>query len=118
MILVPVACGLSESQASKEEYGEYILQYLEEKAGIKLKKKIVYKSIFSVSDFQSAYNSYAGNALGGLAHTLLQTGPFRPPNKHRKIKNLFFSGAGTVPGIGVPSAIISGHLVRDRVAKL
>ena len=118
MILVPVACGLDETAASKEEYGEYILQYLEEKAGIKLKKKIVYKSIFSVTDFQSAYNSYAGNALGGVAHTLMQTGPFRPPNKHKKIKNLFFSGAGTVPGIGVPSAIISGHLVRDRVAKL
>ncbi len=109
MILVPVACGLEETQASKEKYGEYILQYLEEKAGIKLKDKIVYKSIFSVSDFASTYNSYAGNALGGVAHTLMQTGPFRPPNKHKKISNLFFSGAGTVPGIGVPSAVISAE---------
>jgi phytoene desaturase len=115
MILVPVACGLAEDAASKEKYGEYILQYLEKKAGIKLKEKIVYKSIFSVTDFESTYNSYAGNALGGVAHTLMQTGPFRPPNKHKKISNLFFSGAGTVPGIGVPSAVISGHLVRDRV---
>jgi phytoene desaturase len=118
MVLVPVACGLSESNLWKEQYGEYILQYLEEKLGIKLREKIVYKSIFSVTDFTSVYNSFAGNALGGVAHTLMQTGPFRPPNKHKNIDNLFFSGAGTVPGIGVPSAVVSAHLVRDRVAEM
>lgn len=115
MVLVPVACGLSESKLWKEQYGEYILQYLEEKLDIKLRDKIVYKSIFSVTDFASLYNSFAGNALGGVAHTLMQTGPFRPPNNHRKLSNLFFSGAGTVPGIGVPSAVVSAHLVRDRL---
>lgn len=118
MILVPVACGLSENETWKEQYGEYILKYLEEQAGVPLRKKIIFKKTFSVSDFASTYNSYAGNALGGVAHTLLQTGPFRPPNKHKNIENLLFVGAGTVPGIGVPAVVVSAHLVRERVKNL
>lgn len=117
MILVPIAARLQENEAWKESYGDYILRYTEEQLGISLKKKIVYKKIFSVSDFASTYNSLGGNALGGLTHTLMQTGPFRPPNKHKKLRNLFFVGANTVPGIGVPPALISAQLVRERIAK-
>lgn len=115
MVLVPIAAGLSESHEWRETYASFIISYLEKELKISLQKKIVFKEIFSVSDFASAYNSYAGNALGGLAHTLFQTGLWRPNNTHKNISNLFFSGAGTVPGIGVPPALISGHLVRDRV---
>ena len=118
MVLVPVATGLPEDKASKEKYADFIIEYLERRLKLKLKKNIVSKTIFSVTDFESTYNSYKGNALGGLAHTLLQTGPWRPSNKHAKLKNVFFSGANTVPGIGVPPAVISGHLVRERVRKM
>lgn len=117
MVLVPIAPGLEETPAWKEAYAQFILSYIEESIGINLKKRIVLQEIFSVSDFASMYNSYNGNALGGLAHTLRQTGLFRPNNTHRKLRNLFFAGAGTVPGIGVPPALISGSLVRDRVRK-
>lgn len=115
MILVPIAPGLKEDAAWKEHYGNFILDYIEQNMGIKLKDKLVVKHIFSVSDFASRYNSLQGNALGGLAHTLFQSAIWRPTNKSKKVKNLFFAGANTVPGIGVPPAIISGHLVRDRV---
>lgn len=117
MVLVPIAPGLREDKKSKEKYAQYILNYLEEKLDIQFQKNIVYKKIFSVSDFENRYNSYKGNALGGLAHTLLQSSIWRSNNKHPKVKGLYFSGANTNPGIGVPPAIISGHLVRDRILK-
>jgi phytoene desaturase len=115
MILVPIAPGLKEDAAWKEHYGNFILDYIEQNMGVALKDNIVVKHLFSVSDFASRYNSLKGNALGGLAHTLFQSALWRPTNKSKKVKNLFFVGANTVPGIGVPPAIISGHLVRDRV---
>ncbi len=116
MVLVPIASGLTETALWRETYATFIIRYLDSALELNLEKRIVSTSIFSISDFEQAYNSLRGNALGGLAHTLLQTGPFRPPNKHKKIKNLFFAGANTVPGIGVPPALISGHLVRERLA--
>jgi phytoene desaturase len=49
------------------------------------------------------------------AHSLAQTGPFRPGNFPRSSANAVLAGAGTVPGVGVPTALISGRLAADRV---
>ncbi|QQS39346.1 phytoene desaturase [Candidatus Woesebacteria bacterium] len=117
MVLVPIAAGLEENKMWKESYSNYIVNFIDDKIGTNIAKNIVYKKIFSVSDFTSRYNSTGGNALGGLAHTLFQSSIFRPTNKSKKLNNLFFAGANTVPGIGVPPAIVSSHLVRDRIKK-
>ena len=50
-----------------------------------------------------------------LAHTFAQTGPFRPANTVRGIDNAVLAGSSTVPGVGVPTALISGRLAADRV---
>lgn len=50
-----------------------------------------------------------------LAHTFAQTGPFRPANTVRGIENVVLAGSSTVPGVGVPTAIISGRLAADRI---
>jgi len=50
-----------------------------------------------------------------LAHTFGQTGPFRPANTVRGIDNAILAGSSTVPGVGIPTAIISGRLAADRV---
>ena len=50
-----------------------------------------------------------------LAHTFAQTGPFRPANTVRGIDNAVLAGSSTVPGVGVPTAILSGKLAADRV---
>jgi len=50
-----------------------------------------------------------------LAHTFLQTGPFRPGNLDRRVPGLVFAGSGTVPGVGVPMVLVSGKLAADRV---
>ncbi|MDX1873188.1 phytoene desaturase family protein [Mycolicibacterium sp. 120266] len=50
-----------------------------------------------------------------LAHTFGQTGPFRPANTVRGIDNVVLAGSSTVPGVGVPTAVISGRLAADRI---
>ena len=118
MVLVPIAPGLEENESWRAHYAEYIIEFIEKNLELELKDKIVYQKIFSVTDFAERYNSYQGNALGGLAHTLFQSAIWRPNNFSQKIPNLFFVGANTVPGIGVPPAFISAHLVRDRLRDL
>ncbi|MDV6012659.1 phytoene desaturase family protein [Haloechinothrix sp. LS1_15] len=50
-----------------------------------------------------------------LAHTLRQTGPFRPGNLVRGARNVVLAGCGTVPGVGIPPVVISGKLAAERV---
>ncbi|WP_370330893.1 phytoene desaturase family protein [Mycolicibacterium hippocampi] len=50
-----------------------------------------------------------------LAHTFAQTGPFRPANTVRGVDNVVLAGSSTVPGVGVPTAILSGRLAADRI---
>jgi phytoene desaturase len=57
---------------------------------------------------------FAGTPFA-LAHTFAQTGPFRPANKVRGIDNVVLAGSSTVPGVGVPTALLSGRLAADRI---
>ncbi|WP_327151091.1 phytoene desaturase family protein [Nocardia sp. NBC_01329] len=50
-----------------------------------------------------------------LAHTFAQTGPFRPANLPHGVSNAVLAGCGTVPGVGVPTALLSGRLAADRI---
>ncbi|MET0452850.1 MAG: phytoene desaturase family protein [Mycobacterium sp.] len=50
-----------------------------------------------------------------LAHNFAQTGPFRPANTIRGIDNVVLAGSSTVPGVGVPTTMISGRLAADRI---
>ena len=77
---------------------------------------IIFKKSFCKNDFVSEYNSYKGNAYG-MANTLLQTAFLRPKLKSKKVKNLYFTGQLTVPGPGVPPALISGKVVTDYILK-
>ncbi|GAA1915759.1 phytoene desaturase family protein [Nocardioides marmoribigeumensis] len=59
-----------------------------------------------------------GMALGtpfALAHTFLQSGPFRPRNVDRRVPGLVFAGSGTTPGVGVPMVLLSGKHAAQRV---
>jgi phytoene desaturase len=52
-----------------------------------------------------------------MANTLFQTGYFRPSIRNKKINNLFYTGQLTVPGGGVPPAIMSGKIVAGEILK-
>jgi phytoene desaturase len=114
-VLVPIAAGLDTSTVGKEAYAEKIIKMLEDQCNIPdLSKRILVKEIYSVEDFKKDYNAFKGTALG-LAHTLGQTSILRPNNVSKKIKNLYFTGAGTNPGIGMPVCLISAELVYKRI---
>ena len=115
-LLVPIAPGLEDTEALREEYFEIVFKRLEELTGQSLRKDILFRKSFCVNDFKSEYNSYKGNAYG-MANTLLQTAFLRPKLKSKKVGNLFFSGQLTVPGPGVPPALISGKLVAGLIEK-
>jgi phytoene desaturase len=62
-----------------------------------------------------ARQGMAAGSPFALAHTFAQTGPFRPANMVRGIENAVLAGSSTVPGVGVPTALISGRLAADRI---
>jgi phytoene desaturase len=114
-VLVPVAAGLEHTDEFLEKYYAFVIKQMEEYMDIPdLASRVIYKRIYSVNDFIKDYNAFKGSALG-FAHSLNQTAIFRPNNVSKKVKNLFFVGAGTNPGIGVPICLISAELVYKRI---
>ena len=114
--LIPIATNLEDSIETREKYFNIILEKLEGYTKQKLKDSIIFKKSFCVSDFKKEYNSYGGNAYG-LANTLFQTAFLRPNIKSKLVQNLYFCGQLTVPGPGVPPAIVSGELVANLINK-
>ncbi len=114
--LVPVAVDLDDTKDIQEYYLNLILERLEKNTGDSVRDKIVYTKAFGVNDFKNRYYSCKGNAYG-LANTLLQTSVLRPQIKNKKLNNLFYTGQLTVPGPGVPPALISGKIVSDYINK-
>jgi phytoene desaturase len=70
-----------------------------------------------MNDFEKDYHSFKGNAYG-LANTLMQTAFLKPKMKHSKLKNMLYTGQLTVPGPGVPPAIISGQMAANEILRL
>ena len=62
-----------------------------------------------------AASGLAAGAPFAAAHTVTQTGPFRPSTLSRRFENVVFTGSGTQPGVGVPMVLISGRLAAERI---
>lgn len=114
-VLVPIPAGLSYTNQQLESFADKILRNMETELSLQnLRKSLEYKKLFCVRDFENRFNSFRGSGLG-LAHSLKQTAIFRPSNRSKKVGNLYFVGANTHPGIGLPSTLISAQLVADRL---
>jgi phytoene desaturase len=116
IFLIPLAPALEDTEELRALYFEKIMTRLEKLTQQNLKNHVTFKESFCVNDFIKDYNSYKGNAYG-MANTLLQTAFLRPKLKSKKVKDLYFTGQLTVPGPGVPPALISGKLVADLIEK-
>ncbi|QTY27420.1 NAD(P)/FAD-dependent oxidoreductase [Flavobacterium sp. CS20] len=114
--LIPLATGIEDSESLRDEYFLKIITRFEKLTNQNVKKNIIFKKSFCVSDFIKDYNSYKGNAYG-MANTLLQTAFLRPKLKSKKVNNLYFTGQLTVLSPGVPPALISGKLVSELITK-
>ncbi|MBN8851028.1 MAG: phytoene dehydrogenase [Sphingobacteriales bacterium 50-39] len=114
-LLMPVATGLSDSSLTREAYFELMANRIMRRLGEDIRPYIDYKRSYSITDFIEDYGAYRGNAYG-LANTLLQTAIFKPKIRNRKLPNLVYSGQLTVPGPGVPPALISGKVAANILA--
>jgi len=116
IFLIPLAPGIEDNEVLRNLYFEKIITRLERLTQQSLKENIIFKESFCKNDFVEQYNSYKGNAYG-MANTLLQTAFLRPKLKSKKVKDLYFTGQLTVPGPGVPPALISGKLAAELIEK-
>ena len=116
MILLPLAPGISDSAALREQSYHTVLERLERLTGQDIRSHVVFRQSYGIDDFIRDYHSYKGNAYG-LANTLSQTAFLRPAIRSRRVRNLFFTGQLTVPGPGVPPALISGKIAAGEILK-
>ena len=115
-ILMPVAAGIKDDEKTRQKYAEILIADLENKIGQKFQENIIVKEIYSHKNFKEDYNAYKGTALG-LAQTLFQTALFRPKHKSKKIKNLYYVGQYTNPGIGVPITMLSAKMLTKLICE-
>lgn len=116
VVLIPVAPNLKETGKVREHYFAMVLEKLSLFTGTNVAEHLTYHHIYGQTDFIHDYNAYKGNAYG-LANTLRQTAILKPSMCHRKLKNLFYTGQLTVPGPGVPPALVSGQLVKKEILR-
>lgn len=114
--LIPIAPGIKDTPELRKKYFERIINRFERLTNQKVMSDILFKKSYCINDFIGDYNAYKGNAYG-LANILTQTAFLRPNIKSKKVGNLFFTGQLTVPGPGVPPALISGKIAASQIIK-
>jgi phytoene desaturase len=81
-----------------------------------VEKHITFEMTAIPHDWRDRFNLVKG-ATHGLSHTLNQMAYFRPHNRHKRYHNLYFAGASTHPGTGIPCALLSGKFAAERIVK-
>jgi phytoene desaturase len=102
--------------SDREQIADAIIADLSRRTGYNLSDKIISKTILSPIDWRDKFNLHRGSGLG-LGHSMMQMGYLRPSNRDEKFDNLFYTGSSTLPGTGIPMAIISSKLVTERIEK-
>ncbi|MFY9304239.1 MAG: phytoene desaturase family protein [Rhodoluna sp.] len=113
-VLVPIAADPSIGGSGDEQFEKDVDRVIDQIAQWceipDLKERIVVRKSMGPRDFVTELNAWNGTALG-MAHTLRQSAFFRPKNRSKKVKNLFYAGHNTIPGIGLPMCLIGAELV-------
>jgi phytoene desaturase len=99
--------------ATRGAYAETIIDTVRDRLLPDLRTDAEVLDVVTPADW--ARRGMAAGTPFALAHTFGQTGPFRPANTVRGIDNAVLAGSSTVPGVGVPTALISGRLAADRI---
>lgn len=122
-ILVPLPADLSIGKGGIDGAGDYeveriadrAIDVVAERAGIPdLRDRIRVRRTIGPRDFADDYNAWNGSMLGP-AHTLRQSAFFREKNASRKVDGLYYAGASTIPGIGLPMCLISAEVLIKRI---
>jgi phytoene desaturase len=76
---------------------------------------ILFEEVWTPLEWQRRFGLYDGSAFGA-AHTLFQMGPFRAKNYSQRYDGLYYVGAGTTPGTGMPMVVLGGKMTAERIA--
>lgn len=99
-----------------EHLADCVIEDLSQRCGVNIKENIETRVVLHPGDWERMFQLYKGSGLG-LAHDLNQIGGFRPKNFDEEFTNLFYVGSSTVPGTGLPMAVISSKLTTERIIK-
>lgn len=114
--LIPIPSGVTLDIEQEQQLADTAINTFATAAKIPdLTDRIVEKHLFGPKDFADRYNAWEYNAFGGESHLLRQSVIFRTPNQSRKVKNLYYVGAGSLPGIGLPMCLISAQLTFKKI---
>ncbi len=118
MALVPVGhihpSQPQDWEAIQQRARRVVLQRLQALGLPDLESRIVFEEKWGPPEYEKDLNLARGAAFG-LSHNFMQIGYFRPHNRHKTYKNLFFVGASTHPGTGLPIVLLSAKLVVERI---
>ena len=87
-----------------------------EKGATDLREHIKFEIVYQPEVWKERFNLEKGSAFG-LSHNFMQVGYLRPQNRHKQYKNLYFAGASTHPGTGLPIVLLSAKLTTQRILK-
>jgi phytoene desaturase len=100
--------------SDREWLADVIIDDISERTGFDVRSNLITKVVLDPVDWQNMFALYRGSGLG-LGHKITQVGAFRPSNRDEEFKNLFYVGASTVPGTGLPMVMISSRLTVERI---
>jgi phytoene desaturase len=98
----------------RDEARQHIFRRLRTLGITDIEAHIKFEETYTPISWHKRYNLVKGSTHG-LSHRLTQMAYFRPSNQHVRYRNLYFVGASTHPGTGVPTAMVSGRLVSERI---
>jgi phytoene desaturase len=112
--VVPNLSSGTDWAAVTEQYRDAIATALQESVLPDLKRHVVSSKVTTPQDFQDRLWSYKGAGFG-LEPILVQSAWFRPHNRSQDVDGLYLVGAGTQPGAGVPSVLMSAKILEEVV---
>ncbi len=113
-VLIPLPSGNAINDKDIPKLTNNYLEQIKQMTGVDLTKNVVSQAQFTPHDFSNTYHAWQSSMLG-QSHRLTQSAFFRTKNKSKRLTNLYYVGANTLPGIGLPMCLISAELVYNRI---
>ena len=114
-ILCPVPdLRFKKDWSDADRLADNIIADISERTGFDIAENAVERKVLTPVDWEQMFNLYRGSGLG-LNHGLTQIGGLRPRNKDEQFNNLYYVGASTTPGTGLPMVVIGSKLVMERI---
>lgn len=115
-VLIPLPAGNTITDADLPGLKDKYLAQIKHMTGVDLTQQVVTEAVYAPSDFSRDFHAWQSSMLG-VSHRLTQSAFFRTKNKSKKLDTLYYVGANTLPGIGLPMCLIGAELVYQRIKK-